>query len=188
MDKSVCIMRQWVLVSHFHSLHALSLSLSRIQLWAVQATITGSAIHWCVADVCPLQWRVWQHIHTTAPASLCDTHEGQGQDAILLSHQNFRSCWFQWVTCLFLTISILYFTSCFFILAASGTMEKNVLEDFLREARIEASVIVCRVCLHEREREREHEVSESEILVLTVSWCKRSCPLWSRPEEVSSEQ
>ena len=145
MDKSVCIMRQWVLVSHFHSLHALSLSLSRIQLWAVQATITGSAIHWCVADVCPLQWRVWQHIHTTAPASLCDTHEGQGQDAILLSHQNFRSCWFQWVTCLFLTISILYFTSCFFILAASGTMEKNVLEDFLREARIEASVIVCRV-------------------------------------------
>ena len=149
MDKSVCIMRQWVLVSHFHSLHALSLSLSRIQLWAVQATITGSAIHWCVADVCPLQWRVWQHIHTTAPASLCDTHEGQGQDAILLSHQNFRSCWFQWVTCLFLTISILYFTSCFFILAASGTMEKNVLEDFLREARIEASVIVCRVCLHE---------------------------------------
>ena len=97
-------------------------------------------------DLCPVQWRVWQHIHTTAPASLSDTHEGQGQDAILLSHQNFRSCWFQWVTCLFLTISILYFTSCFFILAASGTMEKNVLEDFLREARIAPSSFCSTVC------------------------------------------
>ena len=42
--------------------------------------------------------------------------------------------------------------------------------------------------LYTRERERESmKWPETEILVLTVSWCKRCCPLWSRPEEVLDE-
>ena len=92
--------RENIVTAAVSSLDALSLSNSRIHLRAVQATITGSAIHWCVVDFCQASmWSSWQtHSHYWLQLACVNrTPLTSILDAIILSlvQHTIDSSWFQ---------------------------------------------------------------------------------------------